>query len=153
MALTKLQKICHKLQNKCHSKDTLPMPRVSQSARNHIIRAFQDGLDFISLANDLHLLINRRTDYRIVQTFQRENRRHCLPVTGRHKILTAGMVNSLVSFVEEKPDRNSIGNERTFTANVYYSACTIEPYHYFPYSGWLLLLSQVTKISAYSVEH
>ena len=77
------------------------MPRVSQSDRNHIIRAFEDGLDFISLANDLH--INRRTAYRIVQTFQRENRRHCLPVTGRHKILTPGMVNSLVSFVEEKP--------------------------------------------------
>ena len=39
----------------------------------------------------------------------------CLPVTGRHKLLTPKMVNSLVSFVEKRADRNSIGNERTFS--------------------------------------
>lgn len=79
------------------------MPRVSASDRNHIIRAYEEGRDFISLANDLN--INRRTAYRIVHVFQRKNRRLCLPANcgGRHKILSQEMLDCLVTFVQEKP--------------------------------------------------
>ena len=91
---------------KCHSKSfrlVTIMPRVNASDRNHIIRAYEEGRDFIALADDLN--INRRTAYRIVQIFQRENRRTCLPMNrgGRHKIISQEMLDCLVTYVQEKP--------------------------------------------------
>lgn len=57
----------------------MPYDRISTEMREVLIRVYEDGRDFIQIAENLS--IDRRTAYKIVQRFQR---------TGRIEVLSRG---------------------------------------------------------------
>jgi len=78
------------------------MTRVSLINREHLIRAYEEGRDFIKLASDIG--VSRRSAYRIVRIFSDEGRRRPLPhAGGRNKVLLPEMIAYLISTIEEKP--------------------------------------------------
>ena len=58
----------------------MPGPRISQLDRDRLITAYEEGRDFIELAEVLS--INLRSAYRIIRQYKNTNRRHPLPSEG-----------------------------------------------------------------------
>ena len=80
----------------------MPYARISKECRETIVRAYEDGRDYILLADSLN--VKRRTAYGIIQRYQRTGRVEVLPRGGaRASVLTEAMKTALVTFVEEKP--------------------------------------------------
>ena len=80
----------------------MPGPRISQLDRDRLITAYEEGRDFIELAEVLS--INLRSAYRIIRQYKNTNRRHPLPSGGPPpKKLDDNMVTSLVDYIAMKP--------------------------------------------------
>lgn len=83
-------------------KTQFTMSRVPQVDREHLIRAFEEGRDFIKLASEIG--VSRRSAYRIVRTFCSEDRRGPLRhAGGRTRVLLPEMIEFLLSIIGEKP--------------------------------------------------
>lgn len=62
----------------------MPYARISTEMREALIRAYEDGRDFILIAENLN--INRRTAYGIVQRYKKwEESPFCLEVVIKHR--------------------------------------------------------------------
>lgn len=83
------------------------MPRIRSVDREHFIKAFEEGRDFVKLASEIGG--SRRAVYRIVRTFSDEGRRQPHPQSwGRKKFLSQRWLNT--SPVSQKND-HVVGDE------------------------------------------
>ena len=84
----------------------MPGPRISQVDRDRLIDAYEEGRDYIELAETLK--INLRSAYRIIKQYNDFHRRHALPSGGRPpKNMSPEMIDEVVGYIETKPTATS----------------------------------------------